>query len=112
MSCDHIPSHHHPSHPSSSLKWSTWGDVVKGAYDKPTYESQLARRVCVPLVVALIAAVVLVVLSPPFVCTPASEHELPRVSFRRLACWAAIAAVSTVVLVQSNVFRPKSEHGC
>lgn len=91
-------------HPSS-LKWASWNSVVEHAYDRPTHETVLVRRLCVPLVVSLVAAAVLVMIYPPFACTPASGVQQPQLSVARVACWAVLAGVATAVLTSTHVFR-------
>lgn len=89
----------------SSLKWSSWNDVVSNAYDRPTHERVLARRICVPLVVSLVTAVVLVVLCPPFACTPSSGVQQPQLSIARVACWIVLSGVATAILTSTHLFR-------
>lgn len=88
-----------------SLKWQSWNEVVRNASDRPTYEGAVARRVCVPLAAALLSAIALVVLYPPFACTPSTGVQQPRLSAARVLCWAGIAAVATAVLSQTHLFR-------
>ena len=90
---------------SSQLKWSSWGDVVKNACDRPTHETVLARRLCVPLAVGVVAAMVLVMLQPPFACAPTSGMQQPQLSLARVACWAVLAAIATAVLTSTQLFR-------
>ena len=87
------------------LKWSSWNDVVHSAYDRPAHETVLVRRICVPIVVALVAATTLVVVHPPFVCTSASGVQHSRLSVLRLMCWSVLAAVATAVLTATRLFR-------
>ena len=89
----------------TSLKWNSWNEVVKSAYDRPAHETVLARRVCVPLVVAIATAAVLVMIYPPFACRPATGVMQPQLSFPRVACWSVLAAIATVVLTSTNLFR-------
>ena len=92
-----------------SLRWHSWQNVVDSAYDRPAYQEKLTRRVCVPLAAAMVVAVVLVVLRPPFACAPSSDTITPAsVSLTRVACWAVAAATAVVVLVQSELFKAKS----
>ena len=89
----------------SQLKWASWKEVVGNAYDRPTHETVLARRVCVPLAVAVATAAVLVLVYPPFACAPAEGVQQPRLSAARVACWAVLAGVATAVLTQTHLFR-------
>ena len=91
--------------PEPSLKWNSWSEVVSNAYDRPTHETVLARRICVPVVVSLIAAAVLVMIYPPFACTPASGVQQAQLSLARVACWAVLAGVATAVLTSTHLFR-------
>jgi hypothetical protein len=99
----------------SMLRWSTaWRDVVDGAEDTPSYEAHVARRVGIPLATAIVVAVVLATLAPPFACaTPAGPHAdapadapppPPRPSVVRIACWSAAAGVATAALTHYRVF--------
>ena len=93
------------SEPSCSLKWSSWNEVVNNAYDCPTHEKVLVRRVCVPLLVALVVAAVLVMIYPPFACKPATGLQASQLSLARVTCWALLAAVATAILTHTNLFR-------
>lgn len=88
-----------------SLKWSSWNEVVHNAYDRPTHETVLVRRICVPLVVSVVAAAVLVILYPPFACTPAAGVQKPQLSVARVACWGVLAGVTTAILTSTHLFR-------
>ena len=90
---------------ASSLKWNSWNPVVESAYDRPTHETVLMRRICVPLVVSIVTAAVMVMIYPPFACTPASGVQQPQLSVPRVACWAALSGVATAVLTSTHVFR-------
>lgn len=92
----------------SSHRISAWRTVVESEYDKPSEAHQLARRACVPLVTALVVAVVLVVFAPPFACRAYDELGSAMPSPMRIACWALLTAVLTVVLTHSDVFKVKS----
>ncbi len=92
-----------------NLRWHAWQNVVDSAYDRPVYEDQLTRRVCVPLTTAVVVAVILVVLHPPFACAPTSDSvTAASPSFTRVVCWAIFAAIAVVILVHSNLFKTKS----
>lgn len=95
---------------TDGLRWSSWQSVVDSAYEKPAYKDQLARRVCVPIVTAIVVAVLLVVLRPPFACAPSSDatmsHATP--SATRVVCWSVLAAIAVVVVVQSECFKFKT----
>lgn len=86
-------------------KWSTWNEVVNSASDRPAHETVLMRRVCVPLVVGLITATILVIIWPPFACTPATGVQAPQLSAVRVACWTALAIVATAGLSATSLFR-------
>lgn len=90
---------------AGQLKWSSWNEVVRGAYDRPDHETVLVRRICVPIVVALAAAAVLVMVHPPFACAPATGVQQPQLSVARVACWAVLAGVATAVLTSTHLFR-------
>lgn len=89
----------------AQLKWSAWNEVVHNAYDRPTHESVLARRVCVPLVVCLVTAAILVMIYPPFACTPAAGVQQPQLSIARVVCWSVLAGVAVAVLTSTHLFR-------
>lgn len=89
----------------SDLKWSSWNPVVTNAYDRPAHETVLTRRICVPLVVALTVSAVLVILYPPFACTPASGTQQPQLSVARVTCWAVLSGVATAILTGTHLFR-------
>ena len=88
-----------------SLKWSSWNEVVGNAYERPTHETVLVRRICVPMVVALITAAVLVIIYPPFACIPASGTQRPQLSIARVGCWCAVAGAATAILTGTHLFR-------
>ena len=82
-----------------------FNEVVSSAYDRPTHEAAMIRRICVPLVAALLTAMVLAMLWPPFACTPAEGLQQPRLSLARVACWSVLAGVATAVLTGTHLFR-------
>ena len=90
---------------SAQLKWSSWNEVVNNAYDRPTHETVIARRICVPLIVSLATAAILVIIYPPFACTPATGMHRPKLSAARIVCWSVLAAVATAVLTNTHLFR-------
>lgn len=89
-------------------KWEGWGGVFKDVYDKPSIENRIMRQLGIPLGTAVAIAIVLVILYPPFACKPTNGMEKPALSFPRICCWSVLAALTTIMLIHSNVFKSKS----
>ena len=80
-------------------KWSRWNNVLEQRGDKPR-EQTLMRRIVVPLVCAVVVALVLVVITPPFVCT----GKRATLSLLRLAVWSLVAGGVCAILTAQGVF--------
>ena len=82
-------------------RWRHWAATLD---ETPVARSSsVARRVYVPLVAMCVVVLVLVTLSPPFVCvrTPRGAS----LSFMRTLLWGLTGAVATACLTACGVFR-------
>ena len=104
MICSEVPA-------TTNHRLSAWRTVVEHEYDKPTESEALARRVCVPLVTAVVVAIVLVVFAPPFACRPSDELGSAVPSPLRVLCWALLGAAVTAALTHSDVFKTRTLPG-
>ena len=94
--------------PPATTSYASFDSVLKHACERPSYENALARRVCVPVVAALLSGAVLVMLAPPFVCKSGGGIATARLCPVRILCWVVLTAVVTAVLTGSRVFRRPS----
>ena len=85
--------------PPSNGKWSRWAALIEQKNDKPR-EHTLLRRIAGPIICAVIAAMVLVVLNPPFVCSGKKSALSPL----RLMVWATIAGCVCALMTAQGVF--------
>lgn len=85
--------------PARAAKWQRWDGVLGRSGDKPKDHPAL-RRVAVPVICAVVVALALVVITPPFVCA----DRRPVVSLLRLGIWSAIAGVVCAILASQAVF--------
>ena len=88
-----------PDPTRQSGKWGRWNNVLEQRSDKPR-DHALVRRVAVPVVCAVVVALSLVVITPPFVCT----GKRATLSFARLAIWSLIAGGVCAILTSQGVF--------
>ena len=82
-----------------------WQDVLSRAHDRPTHADTVTRRVCVPLVTAVLVAFVLASLQPPFACTASSGMQEPRASPARVIGWAVFAGGVVALLAASKLLQ-------
>ena len=79
-------------------KWSQWSSLLTEAGDAPQ-TSTAARKVAVPAITAVVCAVLLLCVAPPFVC-----DDKMRISGLKLGIWVLLAAVATAALTAKGVF--------
>lgn len=84
---------------ASSGKWSRWNNVLEQKGDKPRAHTMM-RRIVVPVICTVVVALVLVVITPPFVCTGKRATLSPL----RLAVWALVAGGVCAILTAQGVF--------
>lgn len=80
-------------------KWDRWNNVLEQQSDKPRAHP-LLRRFVVPVVCAVVVAMALVVIMPPFVCS----GKRSTLSATRLAIWSLIAGGLCAILTSQGVF--------
>ena len=85
--------------PQGDLRRERWSGIVDAAVDKPSART-LTQHVIVPVVTAIVTAVILMVMSPPFVCGGRDN----RVSYVRILIWGLSAGALTAILTANGMF--------
>ena len=88
-----------------SLKWSSWSGVVGTACDDLSTKYTISRRVCVPIIAMVASLVVLMIIHPPFACTPAEGFLTARLSAFRVVTWLLLVGIATAALTQMKLFQ-------
>lgn len=80
-----------------NLKIKSWKMIIENAENKPN-DNAIARNniikyIMVPLVSSLIVGIMLVIISPPFVCKQkASKLETSKISMIKILAWMILTA--------------------
>ena len=82
---------------NQDLKVKTWQAILESEHDRPkqsvVMQNTMLRYVMGPIITAIVVGLVLVIISPPFVCGNApSRLATPKISWVRILVWMAIAA--------------------